>query len=131
MGLVPGDVSYHVIDPDHLDPTPDRDADRRAIGESAGLENVALNVYTADPGQTVPLKYHYHDEQEEAFVVLEGTLHVETPETEYTADAGEVFVAEPGSPHRAFVPEDADSGVRVVAVGAPVVDDAHAYDADG
>ena len=124
-------MSYHVIDPADLDPTPDRDADRRAVGEAAGLENVALNVYTAEPGETVPLKYHYHDEQEEAFVVLDGTLHVETPEREYTATTGEVFVAEPESPHRAFVPADADAGVRVVAVGAPAVDDAHAYEADG
>jgi len=123
-------VSYHVIDPDDLEPTPDRPCDRRPVGEAAGLENVALNVYSPEPGEMVPLAYHYHDEQEEAFVVLEGALHVETPEREYVVEAGETFVAEPASPHRAYVPEDAATAARVVAVGAPAVDDAHPYEGD-
>ncbi|WP_188883024.1 cupin domain-containing protein [Halarchaeum grantii] len=121
-------MSYHVIDPEELAATPDRPCDRRPVGEAAGLENFALNVYTAQPGEEVPLAYHYHDEQEEAFVVLDGTLTVETPELDYAVEAGETFVAEPGSPHRAHVPADAPSAARVVAVGAPAVDDAHPYE---
>lgn len=121
-------MSYHVVDPDELDPTPDRPCDRRPVGEAAGLENFALNVYTAEPGETIPLAYHYHDEQEEAFVVLDGTLTVETPDRDYAVESGETFVADPGSPHRAHVPADAPAAARVVAVGAPAVDDAHPYE---
>ncbi|WP_435099094.1 cupin domain-containing protein [Halarchaeum sp. P4] len=121
-------MSYHVIDPEDLDPTPERPCDRRPVGEAAGLENFALNVYTAEPGEEIPLAYHYHDEQEEAFVVLDGTLSVETPERDYAVESGETFVAEPESPHRAYVPEDAAESARVVAVGAPAVDDAHPYE---
>ena len=131
VGRLSGVVSYRVIDPDDLEPTPDRDCDRRPIGEAAGLEQFALNRYIADPGETVPLTYHYHDEQEEAFAVLDGTLRVETPAESYTVTAGEVFVADPESPHRAFVASEADAPATVLAVGAPAVDDAHPYETDG
>ena len=123
-------MTYHVVDPDDLEATPDRPCERRSIGEAVGLENVALNVYRPDPGETVPLAYHYHDEQEEAFVVLEGVLHVETPEREYVVEAGETFVAEAGAPHRAFVPEDAAASAELLAVGAPAVDDANVYEGE-
>ena len=76
----------------------------------------------------MPLAYHYHEQQEEAFFVVEGTLHVETPDTEFVVEAGEVFVAEPDSPHRAVNPDDASRPVRVFAVGAPAVDDVERYD---
>ena len=123
-------MEYQVIDVDVLPVTPDRDADRRSLSEAAGLSNLALNAYTAEPGETVPLAYHYHDEQEEAFYVLEGELHVETPEGEHVVGTDEAFVAGPESPHRAYNPAGATETVRVLAVGAPNVDDAHAYEPD-
>ena len=123
-------MEYQVIDVDALPVTPGRDADRRSPSEHADLSNLALNAYTAEPGEAVPLAYHYHDEQEEAFYVLDGELHVETPDGEHVVRADEVFVAHPGSPHRAYNPADATDAVRVLAVGAPNVDDVHAYDPD-
>ncbi|GAD51276.1 hypothetical protein MBEHAL_0036 [Halarchaeum acidiphilum MH1-52-1] len=123
-------MGYHTIDPDELDPTPERPCDQRSITDAAGLDNFALNVYTARPGESIPLAYHVHEEQEEAFYVLSGDLHVETPEGEFVVGAGEAFVAEPRSPHFASVPEDADEPVRAVAVGAPNVDDVSPYEAD-
>lgn len=122
-------MGYHVVDPDSIEPTPDRPCEHRSVSNALGLERMGLNVYRARPGEQLPLAYHVHDEQEEAFVVLEGDLHVETPGGEYVVSEGELFVAEPTNPHRAFVPEDADGQVRAVAVGAPSVDDAHAYEA--
>ncbi|MFB6105915.1 MAG: cupin domain-containing protein [Halobacteriaceae archaeon] len=121
-------MPYHVVDPADIDPMTDRSADARSISEAAGLETLGLRVYEAAPGEQIPLVYHYHDEQEEAFYVLEGDLHVETPEGEYVVAPGEVFVAHPESPHRAHNPASSDGTVRVVAVGAPSVDDAHAYE---
>ena len=123
-------MGYHVIDPDVLEPTPDRPCDRRSISEAVDLEQMALNVYEVEPGEQIPLAYHVHDEQEEVFHVLAGRLHVETPEDTYEVDAGECFVAEPASPHRAHNPENADGAVRVLAVGAPAVDDVSPYEPD-
>jgi len=123
-------VSYHVIDPDDLDPMPDRDADAFSVSDAADLETLGMRLYVAAPGQMIPLAFHYHDEQEEAFYVVAGTLHVETPDRVYAVDPGQVFVAEPGSPHRAFNAEDATEPLRVLALGAPSVDDAHVYEGE-
>lgn len=123
-------MGYRTIDPDDLDPTSDRPCDQRSITAAAGLENFALNVYTAQPGESIPLAYHVHEEQEEAFYVVSGTLTVETPDGDYEVGEGEVFVAEPESPHYAFVPEDAAGPAKAVAVGAPNVDDVSKYEPD-
>jgi uncharacterized cupin superfamily protein len=121
-------MGYRVIDPASVEPTPDRPCVQRAVGDEAGLENVALNCYEVEPGEEIPLAYHYHDDQEEVFYVTAGELHVETPEGERVVPEGQLFVADPDSPHRAFVPKDADASVRALALGAPPVDDVHAYE---
>lgn len=122
-------MAYHIVDPTELDPMPDRDATARSISEHAGLETLGLRLYHADPGEQIPLAYHYHDEQEEAFYTLKGELHVETPDGELVVPAGQLFVVNPGNPHRAYNPADATGSVEVLAVGAPSVDDVHGYDA--
>ena len=121
-------MGYHAITVDELAATPDRPCERRAISDVAGLSSANINRYDVAPGEQIPLAYHYHDEQEELFYVLSGTLSVETPEGEYTIDADEVFIAEPDSPHRAYNPADAEREVCVLAIGAPSVDDVHPYE---
>ncbi|MFB6113264.1 MAG: cupin domain-containing protein [Halodesulfurarchaeum sp.] len=121
-------MGYHVISPDDLEPTPDRPSTQRAVSDEADLENFALNVYEAQPGEQIPLAYHLHTTQEEAMYVLDGTLTIETPEGDRVLGPDEVFIAEPGSPHRAYNPDDAEEPVRVIAVGAPRVDDAEPYE---
>jgi uncharacterized cupin superfamily protein len=121
-------MGYYVVDVDDLPSTPDRPCDRRAIGDAAGLDRMAINRYDAEPGEQLPLAYHYHDEQEELFYVLSGTLTVETPDGEYAVGTEEAFVAEPDSPHRAYNPADAEDPVRVLAIGTPPVDDVHPYE---
>ena len=125
-------MGYHHVVTDDLEQFDDRPTDVRSISTAAGLDYedspLGLRVYDVAPGEQPPLTYHYHDEQTEVFYVLEGTLHVETPQEEFLVGADEAFVAEPESPHRAYNPEDADASVRVLAIGAPSVDDAHAYE---
>jgi len=123
-----GAMSYHVLDPGELEPPEGRPSIKRGIGEAVGLENVAVNRYEVEPGQDIPLAYHYHDDQEELFYVLDGVLGVETPDGEYHVDADEALVVEPGTPQRTFNPADADGQLRVLVVGAPPVDDVHAYE---
>lgn len=125
-------MGYHVVSANDVEPMAGRSAEARPIGEAAGLSRrdakLGIRVYTADPGEQLPRMYHYHDEQIEVFYVLEGTLHVETPDQEFVVPADHAFFAEPGSPHRAFNPEDASDSVRVLALGAPSVEDGHAYE---
>jgi mannose-6-phosphate isomerase-like protein (cupin superfamily) len=125
-------MGYHLIDPDDLDQWDDRPADVRSLSTAAGYDyqdsKLGLRVYQLEPGEQSGLAYHYHDEQVEAFYVLEGTLHVETPDEEYVVESDQALFVDPGSPQRAYNPEDADAATRVLAIGAPSVDDANAYD---
>jgi mannose-6-phosphate isomerase-like protein (cupin superfamily) len=121
-------MAYHHVVVDEVEPTPDRPSVQRAIGDAAGLSAMAVNRYEAAPGEAIPLAYHYHDEQEELFYVLRGTLSVETPDRTYEVGTDEAFVVEPESPQRAFNPGDADEELVVLVVGAPAVEDVHAYD---
>jgi len=124
-------MAYHHLDPDALDPTPDYPCDRRGVSDAVELHALHLATYEMAPGEQLPRTYHYHDRREEAFYVLDGTLHVETPDSEFVVESGEVFVAEPESPHRAYNPDSADESVRVLGTGAPKSDIAHPYEPDG
>jgi mannose-6-phosphate isomerase-like protein (cupin superfamily) len=125
-------MGYRVVDADDVEPQADRPCDMRRLADAAGLSGVALNRFTPAPGEQIPLAYHYHDEQEEAFYVLDGTVHVETPEGTYELGADDLLVVDPESPQRAYCPEDADGPADVLAIGVPPVrDDAHPYDPDG
>ena len=127
-----GDMGYHLVDPAALEQWDDRPTDVRSLSVAAGYDyqgsNLGLRVYELSPGEQSGLGYHYHDEQVEVFYVLEGTLHVETPEEEYVVEADQALFVDPGSPQRAFNPEDGDSVTRVLAIGAPSVDDANVYE---
>jgi quercetin dioxygenase-like cupin family protein len=124
-------MGYHVVDPADLAPEPDRPSEMRYISEAADLDHLGLRVYRVDPGEEIPLSgMHYHDEQEEVFHVLSGTLSVETPGDLFRVEAGAFFVAEPGSPHRAHNADDADEPVEIVGIGAPPQSDGHAYEPD-
>lgn len=121
-------MGYHVIDPDDVEPAPDRPSEMRYVSEAAGMSEMGLRLYRVAPGEEIPLSgLHYHDRQEEAFYVVDGRLAVETPEEEYAVDRGQFFVAEPESPHRAFNPASSEETAVVVGVGAPAVSDGHSY----
>ena len=122
-------MGYHLIDPFEIEPTPDRPSKTHWVSKAAGLETLGLRVYDVAPGEDIPLSgLHYHDQQEEVFYVLEGELGVETPDEDYVVSPGEFFIADPGSPHRAYNATDADDNAVVIAMGAPSVDDGHSYD---
>jgi len=128
-------MGYHLLDPEELDRWDDRPTDVRSLSVAARYDyqdsELDLRVYELAPGERSGLSYHYHDEQVEAFYVLEGTLRVETPEQKYVVEPDQAFFVDPGSPQRAFNPETADTSTRVLAIGAPSVDDAHPYEPTG
>lgn len=125
-------MGHHLVDPDELDKWDDGPTAVRSHSVAAGDDyqgsKLGLRVYELSPGEQSGLRYHYHDEQVEAFCVFEGTLHVETPDDEYVVGSDQALFVDPGSPQRAFNPDHANAAVRVLAIGAPSVDDAHAYE---
>ena len=125
-------MGYHLVDAADLDQWDDRPTDVHSLSVAAGYESqnskLGLRVYELSPGDQSGLSYHYHDEQVEAFYVLAGTLHVETPDDEFVVDSDQALFVDPGSPQRAYNPDTAGTPVRILAIGAPSVDDAHEYD---
>jgi mannose-6-phosphate isomerase-like protein (cupin superfamily) len=122
-------MGYRVVDALAVEPTPDRPSEQRRLTEPAQLEQLSFNRYVVEPGEQMPLVYHYHDTQEEAFYVVSGVLEVETPEKTYRVERDQLFAADPESPHRAYVPPEADVPATVLAVGAPNVSgDAYEYE---
>lgn len=122
-------MGYQVLDPSTLDVDAEHPCTRRSITEAAGLSNLAMAVYELAPGEPLATDYHYHEQREEAFYVLDGELHVETPERDYAVRTDEVFVVEPDSPIRPYNPADADGSVTVVGIGAPLYDVGRPYEA--
>ncbi len=123
-------MSYAVIAPDDLEPTPEYPCDRRSVTQAADLATLAVSRYRLAPGEDLARTYHYHDQREECFLVCAGSLSVETPEKTFTVPAGEVFVAGPQSPIRPYNPATASEPVVVFGVGAPRHDPAHEYRPD-
>ena len=122
-------MGYRVLDTDDVAPSDDRPCELRSLTEPANLDQMAINRFRAEPGEMLPLAYHYHDDQEEAFYVLSGTLRIETPDETYEVPEDGLFAVDPGSPQRAFNPVDAETPVDVLAIGAPPAEgDVHAYE---
>jgi mannose-6-phosphate isomerase-like protein (cupin superfamily) len=128
-------MGYHLVDPDDLDQWDDRPTDVRSLSAAAGYDyqdsKIGMRVYDLAPGEQPGLSAHVHDEQVEVFYVLDGTLHVETPDEEYVVGSDQALFVDPGSPQRAYNPDDADGNTRIIAVGAPSVDDASPHEFDG
>jgi mannose-6-phosphate isomerase-like protein (cupin superfamily) len=112
-------MGYRVVDVDSVAPEPDRPCECRKLSGPGDLDAAAINRFRAAPGEQLPLAYHYHETQQEAFYVLDGTLAVETPDRTYEVPADDLFVVDPGSPQRAYNPADADGPLTVLAIGAP------------
>lgn len=101
---------------------------KRPLGEALGTEDVAINYYELEPGESFAFGYHAHERQEEVFYVLEGEATFETgePHTDPGAAGGTVrVIAGPGELVR-FAPgewqqgyNDGDERVVAVAIGAP------------
>jgi mannose-6-phosphate isomerase-like protein (cupin superfamily) len=125
-------MGYHLVDPDDLEQWDDRPTDVRSLSAAAGYDyhdsKIGMRVYDLAPGEQPGLQYHYHDEQVEVFYVLEGKLHVETPEGEHVVGQDQALFVDPASPQRAYNPDDADGNTRTLVIGAPSVDDVHPYE---
>lgn len=116
-------MGYRVVETESIAPEPDRPCECRKLSAPGGLTAMAINRFRAVPGEQIPLAYHYHETQQEAFYVLDGTLSVETPDGTYEVGTDDLFVVDPECPQRAYNPADADAPVTVLAIGAPPADD--------
>jgi quercetin dioxygenase-like cupin family protein len=112
-------VAIDAVDPDN-NPRGIHDV-RRPVSDALGTDHVAMNYFRLDPGASFSPGLHRHHDQEEVFVVLEGTAEftVGADRETVTVEAGGVIRFEPGEFQTGSVPGDADGGVLSLAIGAP------------
>ncbi len=69
---------------------------RRPLSKALGAENVALNYFELEPGDSFGFGYHRHADQEEVFLVQSGTVTFETEDGDVDVAAGEAIRFPPG-----------------------------------
>lgn len=92
-------------------------ASKRSLTKALGLKDVALNHYVLEPGDSFAFGYHKHEDQEEVFVVMEGTATFETEDGDVEVGAGEAVWFAPGEYQRGV--NEGEEKVVALAVGAP------------
>lgn len=64
---------------------------KHTIGDELGTTALAINHYKIQPGEGLPAGVHAHEQQEEVFVVLEGTATFETLDGPVVVETGETI----------------------------------------
>lgn len=103
---------------DELEPaTTEGGAERRSLTAALGAEDLSVNWYELDPGDRQARSVHAHTDQEELFVVVDGTVTFERKDDDVVVAAGEAVRFGPGefqSGHNA-----GDEPATVLGLGAP------------
>ncbi|MFB6310069.1 MAG: cupin domain-containing protein [Salinirussus sp.] len=95
-----------------------RSADKRAgLTEALSLSDAAINYYELGPGDGFSGGLHTHTDQEEIFVILEGTATFETDTDTFEVSAGEAVRFAPGEYQTGQ--NEGNERVRGLAIGAP------------
>jgi uncharacterized cupin superfamily protein len=92
-------------------------AEKRPLGEALGAEEMAVNYYELDEGDSFGFGYHRHPGQEEVFYVMAGTATFETEDGDIEVGAGEAIRFAPGEWQRGT--NRGGERVRALALGAP------------
>jgi uncharacterized cupin superfamily protein len=101
---------------------------RRPLSEPLGVEEMAIVYYELEPGEQFGGGTHAHEDQEEIFIVLDGTATFEVGERReenVTVSTGEAIRFAPGDFQ--VGKNTSDKSVTAIAIGAPGV--GHDWDA--
>lgn len=91
---------------------------RWQLGPALELDGYSLNVAVLEPGERLPRSgYHYHDDQEECFYVVEGRCRAEVEGGREDFAPDDVLVVRRGSPQLIHNPFEA--ACKLLAVGVP------------
>ncbi|MFB6310895.1 MAG: cupin domain-containing protein [Salinirussus sp.] len=90
---------------------------KRPISAALGTEHVAINQYELAPGDSFAYGYHRHADQEEIFVVHQGTVTFETEAGEFEIGPSEVIRFAPGEFQQGT--NRGTERVIALAIGAP------------
>jgi mannose-6-phosphate isomerase-like protein (cupin superfamily) len=91
------------------------------ISDDLETESVAINYIERASGESIGDCYHRHLEQEEVFVVLDGTATFDTEEGDVVVETGETIRFGPGEWQRGW--NRGEKRLKVLALGAPYSDE--------
>lgn len=117
LGLPDGDATMRKCHPDEARNWLGPASEKRPLGPELGTENVALNYYELDPGETFGFGYHRHGDQEEVFYVMRGTATFETEEGDVAVGPDEAIRFAPGEWQLGR--NEGEERVVALAIGAP------------
>ncbi|XVH31606.1 cupin domain-containing protein [Haloferacaceae archaeon DSL9] len=96
----------------------DKPGDRWELSPELGLSAYNYNVALLEAGERLSQNaYHYHENQEEFFHVLDGRCRAEVDDDSFDLAADEFVRFGPGVPHLIHNPYDAPC--KLVAIGSP------------
>lgn len=90
---------------------------QKHVTDPLNLTDMALNYYELEPGDSFSGGLHTHMNQEEVFLVIEGTATFQTKDDAVEVGANEIARFAPGEYQEGR--NDGDERVRAVAMGAP------------
>ncbi|MFW5963668.1 MAG: cupin domain-containing protein [Natronomonas sp.] len=102
---------------DDLDNWMGPSAVKRPLGNALGTEHMGMRFYELEPGESTAFGYHAHENQEEVFYVIDGTLTFETEDGEVVVEEGEAIRFGLGEFQQSR--NDTDGRVRTLGIGAP------------
>ncbi|MFB6185986.1 MAG: cupin domain-containing protein [Halobacteriaceae archaeon] len=89
----------------------------KPLTDTLGLADFALNYYELAPSDSFAFGYHAHENQEEVFYILSGTVTFETEDGQVEVSAGEFIRFAPGEYQRGV--NKGSERVKALAMGAP------------
>lgn len=90
----------------------------RRLSDALETDDIAINYYELEPGDSFAYAYHRHEYQEEVFYIQSGTATFETEAGPVEIDAGEVIRFAPGEYQRGW--NRGTERVVALALGAPM-----------
>ncbi|WP_435346562.1 cupin domain-containing protein [Haloarchaeobius sp. HRN-SO-5] len=107
------------VDIDDVEPAffADSDVDRRGLSDHLNTQDLSINYYALEPGQSLSGGMHTHMDQEEVFYVVDGTVTFETPDEEVAVGPHEAVRFARGDFQTSV--NDGDEDAVVIALGAP------------
>jgi mannose-6-phosphate isomerase-like protein (cupin superfamily) len=101
-----------------LDVNSDKPGRRWEVSPQLGIGDYNFNVAVLEPGERLSQNaYHYHDEQEEFYYVVDGRCRVEVEDGSFDAETDDVVRFDEAVPHMLHNPYD--DSCKIVAIGSP------------
>lgn len=103
-----------------LTTNPEKPGERWELSPELGIEPFNFNVAVLDPDERLSQNhYHYHENQQELFFVVEGRCRIETEAAGFDVGIDEAVVFEKGREGAHVLYNPFEEPCKVVAVGWP------------